>query len=66
MKNMPIQFFVVDMQKLFHFFKNRVADFAEKGKDHPVYARLAGLCAAHNGLWSVEAENYLLAHANEL
>jgi hypothetical protein len=43
-----------------------IADFAEKGKTSPVFARLADICAAHNGLWSVEAENYLLAHANEL
>ena len=43
-----------------------IADFAEKGKASPVFARLADICAAHNGLWSVEAENYLLAHANEL
>ena len=43
-----------------------IADFAEKGKTSPVFARLADICAAHNGLWSVEAEKYLLAHANEL
>lgn len=43
-----------------------IADFAEKGKTSPVFARLADICAAHNGLWSVEAEYYLLAHANEL
>ena len=43
-----------------------IADFAEKGKTSPVFARLADICAAHNGLWSVEAESYLLAHANEL
>ena len=43
-----------------------IADFAEKGKTNAVFARLADICAAHNGLWSVEAENYLLAHANEL
>ncbi|MBO4417738.1 MAG: zinc-binding dehydrogenase [Bacteroidales bacterium] len=43
-----------------------IADFAEKGKTNPVYARLAEICAAHNGLWSVEAENYLLANADKL
>ena len=43
-----------------------IADFAEKGKTNPVYARLAEICAANNGLWSVEAENYLLANADKL
>ena len=43
-----------------------IADFAEKGKTHPVYAELDRLCKAHNGLWNVEAEEYLLSHAAEL
>ena len=43
-----------------------IADFAEKGKTNPVYAELARLCNAHNGLWNVEAEEYLLAHAGQL
>ena len=43
-----------------------IADFAKKGETNPVYARLAELCAAHNGLWNVEAEEYLLAHADSL
>ena len=43
-----------------------IADFAEKGKTNPVYAALAEICDRHNGLWSVEAEKYLLAHAEEL
>ena len=43
-----------------------IADFAEKGKTNPVYARLAEICAANNGLWSAEAEKYLLANADKL
>ncbi len=43
-----------------------IAEFAEKGKSNPVYARLAEICDAHMGLWSVEAEEYLLANADKL
>lgn len=43
-----------------------IGDFAEKGRTNPVYAALAQICDAHQGLWSVEAENYLLAHASQL
>ena len=41
-----------------------IADFGKAGK--PVYDRLDTICKAHNGLWSVEAEEYLLAHSDEL
>ena len=41
-----------------------IADFGKAGK--PVYDRLDAICKAHNGLWSVEAEEYLLAHSDEL
>ena len=41
-----------------------IADFGKVGK--PVYDELDRICKAHNGLWSIEAENYLLAHAEEL
>lgn len=40
-----------------------IADFAEKGKTNKAYADLAAICDRHNGLWSVEAEEYLLANA---
>ena len=40
-----------------------IADFAEKGKSDPLFAELDRICAAHNGLWSKEAEDYLLANA---
>jgi len=41
-----------------------IADFGKMGK--PVYNELDRICKAHNGLWSVEAESYLLEHAAEL
>ena len=43
-----------------------IAEFGEKGKSNPVYAELDRICKAHQGLWSVEAENYLLSHAENL
>ena len=43
-----------------------ITDFADKGADNPVYARLAQICEAHNGLWSAEAEKYLLDNADRL
>ena len=41
-----------------------IADFGKVGK--PVYDELDRICKAHQGLWSVEAEKYLLEHAAEL
>lgn len=38
-------------------------DFAEKGKSDPLFAELAKIVDRHNGLWSPEAERYLLEHA---
>ena len=32
----------------------------------PLFAALDRICSAHNGLWSKEAEDYLLAHAPKL
>lgn len=43
-----------------------IADFAEKGKTNPVYAQLDKICKAHQGLWSTEAEKYLLSHSENL
>lgn len=40
-----------------------IADFAEKGKENPTFAALAKLCEKNNGLWCVEAEEYLLENA---
>ena len=43
-----------------------ITEFEEKGKTNPVYAELDRICKAHQGLWSVEAENYLLSHSENL
>jgi len=43
-----------------------IAEFAQKGKTNPVYARLAEICEKYKGLWSTEAEAYLLANADKL
>jgi L-sorbose 1-phosphate reductase len=54
-------------KKLIYTHKNlplvAIADFAERGKSEPFYAELARLADKHGGLWSKEAEDYLLAHA---
>ncbi len=39
-----------------------IDDFEEKGINNPVFAELARITKKHNGLWSVEAEEYLLAN----
>ncbi len=41
-------------------------DLAELGKTDPMYAELAKIVAANNGLWSTEAEKYLLANAKAI
>lgn len=43
-----------------------IDDFAERGKTDPLMKALAEICARHNGLWSGEAEEYLLAHARSI
>jgi hypothetical protein len=43
-----------------------IEDFAAKGGTAPFYAALAELTTRHGGLWSAEAEAYLLSHAPEL
>lgn len=57
-------------KKLIYTHKNleltAIADFAEKGRADPFYAALAAIAEKHNGLWSKEAEDYLLAHAPEI
>lgn len=37
-----------------------IADFAEKGKTDPMYAKLAEMVSKTNGLWNADAEKYLL------
>jgi threonine dehydrogenase-like Zn-dependent dehydrogenase len=43
-----------------------IADFEEKGKADPFYKKLGEICGRHKGLWSKEAEDYLLANAPEI
>ena len=43
-----------------------IADFARLGTTDPFFAALDKICATHNGLWSTEAEKYLLKHGNRL
>ncbi len=40
-----------------------IADFAEAGKQNPLFAELAIIVDRNNGLWCLEAEQYLLHHA---
>jgi len=39
-----------------------ITDFQEKGKTDPLFEKLNEICNRHMGLWSVEAEEYLLAN----
>lgn len=43
-----------------------IDEFAEKGKSDPLFAELAKVVERSNGLWSLEAEQYLLAHAKPI
>ncbi len=43
-----------------------LADLAELGKTDPMYAELAKIVEANNGLWCAEAEKYLLANAKAI
>lgn len=40
-----------------------ISDFAVKASENPIFKRLDEICKAHNGLWSLEAERYLLENA---
>jgi len=41
-------------------------DFDKLARNDPFFAELARITAQHNGLWSREAEKYLLAHARPI
>ena len=43
-----------------------ISDFAKLGETNEVYKTLAEICDKNLGLWSVEAEKYLLANADML
>ncbi len=43
-----------------------IQDFREKGLTNPIFAKLADMIEKNNGLWSVEAEKYLLANGKAI
>ena len=43
-----------------------LSEFEERGKTDPMFAELDRIVKANGGLWSEEAESYLLAHAPKL
>ena len=43
-----------------------IDDFAKLGEDDPLFAELARIVERTNGLWSAEAEEYLLVHATPI
>lgn len=43
-----------------------IVDFEEKGKTDPLFKKLDEICKKHNGIWSDEAEKYLLANAKKI
>ncbi|MCL2410195.1 MAG: zinc-binding dehydrogenase [Treponema sp.] len=43
-----------------------IDDFVEKGKADPLFAKLAEICGRNQGLWSAEAEEYLLKNVQEI
>lgn len=46
----------------FDFPLTAIEDFEEKGKSDALFAGLHEICARHNGLWNLEAEEYLLGN----
>ncbi len=43
-----------------------ISDFEELGKNDPMFAELAKIVKANNGLWCADAEEYLLANAKAI
>jgi threonine dehydrogenase-like Zn-dependent dehydrogenase len=43
-----------------------LTDFEEKGKTNPLFAKLDSIVKSNNGLWSLEAEQYLLKNAEKM
>ena len=43
-----------------------ISDFAKLGETDPFYKDLAEICERNNGIWSAEAEKYLLANAKKI
>jgi len=57
-------------KKLIYTHKNMpltaISEFEEKGKSDPFFAKLHQICKRNHDLWSVEAEEFLLANAKEI
>lgn len=57
-------------KKLIYTHKNipltAIDDFEKSGKNNPLFARLAEIVAKTKGLWSLEAEEFLLENAPEI
>jgi threonine dehydrogenase-like Zn-dependent dehydrogenase len=43
-----------------------ISDFREKSRENPLFSALADIVEANNGLWSIDAEKYLLEHAEKI
>lgn len=43
-----------------------IADFKEKGRTQPIFAKLAEIVEKYDGLWSSEAEKYLLKNSKAI
>lgn len=43
-----------------------IADFEELGKSDPFFKGLSNICKKHNGIWSDEAEKYVLENAKKI
>jgi threonine dehydrogenase-like Zn-dependent dehydrogenase len=43
-----------------------IDDFAKLGENNPVYKTLAEICNKNKGLWSIEAESFLLGNVDKL
>ncbi|MBU4350539.1 zinc-binding dehydrogenase [bacterium] len=43
-----------------------ISDFKKKGKTDPLFTQLAKIVEKNNGLWSIEAEKYLLKNAKSI
>ncbi|GHV01730.1 L-sorbose 1-phosphate reductase [Clostridia bacterium] len=57
-------------KKLLYTHKNlpltAIADFEREGAANPFFKRLSEICKRHNNLWNLEAEQYLLVHAQNI
>ena len=43
-----------------------IADFRKLGETDPFFKDLADICDRHNGIWSDEAEKYVLKNAKKI